>query len=600
MVIGLIQDGIAQLLTQVGLDEANLKILICALLSFPFSWIFKRLPDNRYTLKHVYNISIATFYVFGILNIKDGIGSLLFSALGCYFITRYVKSSKMPWINFMFLMIHLLSKHIEMQFFNKYDAKRIDITGAQMVLVMKLSAFGWSIYDGQQSADSLTEYNKSRQIKSHPNLLPYLGYVFFYASFLTGPAFDYADYDKFIHGTLFDDVPDAKRPGKRKRKIPRSGKQAAYKTFQGFAWAIVFVNSSRWINVDYMLSEAMVQDRGFIYRIFYFWVLGFTYRLKYYTIWSIAEGACILSGIGYNGYDEKTGEFKWNRVQNIDPWAFETGQNIHICLEAWNMNTNKWLKNYVYLRVAKTGKKPGFKSSLFTFATSAAWHGTRPGYYLTFISGAFLQSCGKVFRRNFRPIFLQADGKTPKSNKFIYDIVCYLVTQLALGQAVQPFVLLDLGTSLYAWAICYYFVHIGIAVSLFLFKGPYARQVIKFCQSYQDCAKAQKKTIPPAQSPAVKLTNEESKIVESTIKKLDTYGDSNFDYSTLGLPAIDILENVDKDDVDDELMHFKATWNSFKARALVEDVEETFRNFTQEVQEIYQANVAPHNTKKTA
>ena len=39
----------------------------------------------------------------------------------------------------------------------------------------------------------------------------------FYASLLTGPAFDYADYDKFIHGTLFDDVPQDKDPEKQKK-----------------------------------------------------------------------------------------------------------------------------------------------------------------------------------------------------------------------------------------------------------------------------------------------------------------------------------------------------------------------------------------------
>ena len=34
------------------------------------------------------------------------------------------------------------------------------------------------------------------------------------------------------------------------------------------------------------------------------------------------------------------------------------------------MNTNRWLKNYVYLRVTPKGKKPGFRSSMSTFGTS--------------------------------------------------------------------------------------------------------------------------------------------------------------------------------------------------------------------------------------
>jgi lysophospholipid acyltransferase len=116
--------------------------------------------------------------------------------------------------------------------------------------------------------------------------------------------------------------------------------------------------------------------------------------LKYYGIWKMAEGACILSGIGFNGY-KSDGSLRWDRVTNVSPWTLETSQNNKELLEAWNQNTNKWLRNYLYLRVAARGKKPGFKSSMATFGTSALWHGFFPGYYLTFISAGFVQTCGK-------------------------------------------------------------------------------------------------------------------------------------------------------------------------------------------------------------
>lgn len=586
MVVAVVQDALSQLLTIVGLDEANLKVLVCTLLSFPFSWIFKRLPDHRYSLKNVYNILVSAFYVFVILDVHSGVVQLLISALGCYFITRYVRSPVMPWINFLFLMGHLFYEHIHMQFFNVYDSTQIDLTGAQMVMVMKLSAFGWNVHDGKQPEESLTEYNKLRRIKQHPNLLPFFGYVFFYASLLTGPAFDYVDYDHFIHGRLFEDVPDDKRPGKRKRRIPRSGKQSLMKTLEGFFWAFCFANIGRFVTVEYLLTKSFVQDHGFLYRIFYSWVLLFSYRLKYYAVWSIAEGACILSGIGYNGYDQKTGKFKWNRVQNIDAVAFETGQNVHACLEAWNMNTNKWLKHYIYLRVAKSSKKPGFKSTLFTFAASAAWHGTRPGYYLTFVSGALMQSCGKIYRRNFRPIFMQADGKTPKSTKIVYDVICYFVTQLTFGQATQPFVILDFKQSLYAWSTCYYFIHIGMIVTLFLFKGPFAKPVIKTCKSFQASAKVAPNTT------SSKFNEQEAGIVKSTAlkTKMDTEN-VYFTYATLGLPSIDMLESVDKEDVDDQVKQLRKAWLTFKARSVMQNVEDTFHNFTEEVQDIYASSI---------
>ena len=156
----MIQEQINRLLEVVGLDSCNLKILICALLLFPFLFIFKRLPDKNYTLKNVYNIAVSVFYLFGICDLGLGIYTLLFSSVGCYFITRYVRSPAMPWINFLFLMGHLAVHHFHNQFFNVYDPTVIDITGAQMVLVMKLSAFGWNVYDGRVINADLWPYAK--------------------------------------------------------------------------------------------------------------------------------------------------------------------------------------------------------------------------------------------------------------------------------------------------------------------------------------------------------------------------------------------------------------------------------------------------------
>jgi lysophospholipid acyltransferase len=40
--------------------------------------------------------------------------------------------------------------------------------------------------------------------------------------------------------------------------------------------------------------------------------------MKYYFGWSLAEGACILAGIGYNGVD-KNGTKKWYDTINHQP-----------------------------------------------------------------------------------------------------------------------------------------------------------------------------------------------------------------------------------------------------------------------------------------
>jgi lysophospholipid acyltransferase len=109
----------------------------------------------------------------------------------------------------------------------------------------------------------------------------------------------------------------------------------------------------------------------------------------------MAEGACILSGLGYNGFDPKTGKVFWDRLENVNPWSLETAQNTRGYIDSWNKNTNHWLRNYIYLRVTPKGKKPGFRASMATFVTSALWHGFYPGYYLTFVMGSLVQTVAK-------------------------------------------------------------------------------------------------------------------------------------------------------------------------------------------------------------
>lgn len=187
----------------------------------------------------------------------------------------------------------------------------------------------------------------------------------------------------------------AKRPRThKKRKIPRSGTPAAWKAAAGLLWIFLFLKFSGWYTTELMVGEGLLRY-GFLRRVWMLHMFGFTARLKYYGVWALTEGACILSGLGYKGIDPKTGSVKWNRLQNVNPWGLETAQNSRGYLENWNINTNHWLRNYMYLRVTPKGKKPGFRASMATFVTSAFWHGFYPGYYLAFVLASFLQTIAK-------------------------------------------------------------------------------------------------------------------------------------------------------------------------------------------------------------
>jgi lysophospholipid acyltransferase len=479
-----VADKIAQWSGATGVDEATLKMAICLFASFPLNAILKRFPDKSVFLKNVYIVTISMTYLFVICDLYSGFRTLFISTSFTYLITRYLKSDLMPILNFIFVMGHLALNHLSLQFFQDYESTKIDITGAQMVLVMKLSGFGWNVHDGRQPESELSADQKNRAVKEHPSFLNFMSYAFFYPCLLTGPSCEFNDYQQWLNSEMFSDLPESKRPGKnRKRAIPKSGRVAFYRVCQAIGWLLIWQKSADWVQMSYLFDPNFLLHNIF-YKLWYLYALGFTYRLKYYAAWTISEASCIVCGLGYNGYDKETKTILWNRVQNIDIWGVESAQNIHIVLSAWNQNTNKWLKNYVYLRTVKKGKKPGFRSTLATFLTSAFWHGTRPGYYLSFATGALAQSCNRMYRRHIRPIFLEADEITPIPSKLFYDVICYVVTQVSLAYLVQPFMILDLKQSLYIWGSTYYCVHIGMAITIFAFSGPFKNQVKSFFQQY--------------------------------------------------------------------------------------------------------------------
>lgn len=187
----------------------------------------------------------------------------------------------------------------------------------------------------------------------------------------------------------------AKAPKTRgRRRIPRSGTPAAFKAVTGLIWIFLFLKFNGWYNTQLVLGQRYLQY-SFLRRVWILEMLGVSSRMKYYGVWSLTEGACIMSGLGYKGVNSKTGQVEWNRLQNVNPLGVELAQNSRAYLENWNMNTNHWLRNYMYLRVTPKGKKPGFRASLATFTTSAFWHGFYPGYYLSFVLAAFLQTIAK-------------------------------------------------------------------------------------------------------------------------------------------------------------------------------------------------------------
>lgn len=467
---------------KIGASPDELKLIFSFILSYPLAGLLKRVPDARPAYKNLFIIGVGLFYLIGLFDLWTGIRTLFISSAGTYAISYFLRGSPyMPWVGFVFLMGHMSVNQLIRQFADAPSV--VDITGAQMVLVMKLSAFCWNVADGLLPDEQLDDFQRDRVLRELPGLLDYTGYVLFFPSLLAGPAFDYAEYRRWLDCSMFD-IPAAvdptkKPPTRRKRKIPRSATPALWKLASGLFWIVAFLQLSNYYWPQVLLERSYVTHYGFLRRVLIMHMVGFTARTKYYGVWSMAEGACILAGLGYNGVDPTTGKVSWNRAQNINPWAVETAQSSRDYLSGWNMKTNSWLRNYIYLRVTPRGKKPGFRASMATFVTSAFWHGFYPGYYFTFMLGSLVQTVAKNCRRHIRPFFLHPATQAPLPTKRYYDIASWLATQLTFSFVVTPFVLLSASDSLSAWFAVYLYGIVAVGGCMAAFSAPPVKAALR-------------------------------------------------------------------------------------------------------------------------
>ncbi|KAK7695571.1 hypothetical protein QCA50_000207 [Cerrena zonata] len=465
--------------TGASLDQ--IKLISCLLVSYPLGSIFIRIPQERHDLKHLFNIGISLFYLVAMLDLWGGSLQLIGSALGTYFLSASIKSSNMPWIVFVFVMGHLTYNHVIRAIYG-LSYETFEVTGPQMVLTMKLTTYAWNVWDGRRPVDELDKWQKEKRIVQTPSILEFLGYVFYFPGMLVGPYLEFADYMNLIEGTVFKSLLKAdEQKGKApaRRLIPKGRKRVAYRRgLLGLVCLGIFVVFGGTHTFAAAVTEKFAK-MGLIQRIVFFQFYGCIERTKYYAIWTLTEGASIITGLGFTGYGP-SGETRWDGAANVKILSIEFPDNIKVLLDSWNMKTNVWLRECVYKRVTPKGQKPGFRSSIITFATSAFWHGVDGGYYLAFITGAFAQTVGRLCRSNIRPLFLPANyvsvrGAPPPPQtaiKRFYDFIGIICSVMMMNYMAGPFMLLTVKNSLRVWGLLGWYGHFMVfGTMLFFYSG---------------------------------------------------------------------------------------------------------------------------------
>jgi len=160
-------------------------------------------------------------------------------------------------------------------------------------------------------------------------------------------------------------------------------------------------------------------------------------RFGYHFTFCLSEGANILNGFGFNGYDEKK-QMKWDRLASVNLIGVEFAQSPFEISQNWNMTAGHWLKYYVYLRLDAPTSKPTTSSATITNLVSALWHGFYPGYFIHFLTASLILAISRIIRAKYRDRVIAA-GQMYKS---IYNFLGFFLIKNYMGYSMASFVLL--------------------------------------------------------------------------------------------------------------------------------------------------------------
>ncbi|KAM4579938.1 lysophospholipid acyltransferase 5 isoform 2-T2 [Odontesthes bonariensis] len=348
-----------------GSPEPAVRLILSILIGYPFALVYRRfLFYKPATVIHLFHalsgLALAAF----------NFGSQLYHSALCIFVQFLMlrlmgRTVTSVLSSFTFQMLYLLAGY----YYTATEEYDIKWTMPHCVLSLKLIGLAFDYYDGGKEPPQLSSEQKKSALPSVPSLLEVYGFSYFYGGFLVGPQFTLRSYQKLVAGELTD------FPGK-----PPNSIIPALKRFSlGFLCLAIYAIFSHSYSDTYYLTDEY-EAQPFWYRCVFVLLWGKVILYKYVSCWVIAEGVCILTGLGYNGVVD--GKHQWDACANMKVWVFETTPLFSGTISSFNINTNAWAARHVFKRLKFLGNKTLSHVTTLMFLT--IWHGLHSGYFLCF------------------------------------------------------------------------------------------------------------------------------------------------------------------------------------------------------------------------
>jgi len=444
----------ALLADTLGGSEAGLKLILGQLAGYPVLLFYRKLLSDKDTkLQHIYFALTGLFLGHWVIGpgVTHGIYAILFN----YLLLVIAGGTYLSVVlSFTFNISYLLIGYT----FTASEEYDISWTMPQCVLCLRLIGLTVDVYDGIQAKQHKIILSKEQEkncLTETPSIIEMLSHSFFIGGYFVGPQFTMKKFRAFASPNYHQTLPTSpSRFGFRRLLI-------------GVAYLSGHVIGSQfypedWPDTDgYAVTPYPAKLIGLM-----FWVK--IILAKYVSIWLMAEGVCVVSGLSYVGQNSD-GSTDWTGCRNVKLRRLETATQFGHYIEAFNINTNGWAAHYVYKRLKFLNNK--VISQVVTLVFLAIWHGWYVGYYLTFVNEFIVMK----FEAEFSKIWSQSKKVEKWSQHPSYvtltSIFGWLYVHFFLPHCFLPFPLKTL-TKIFSAYSSLYVIHLIFFLSWPLWSTP--------------------------------------------------------------------------------------------------------------------------------
>lgn len=314
--------------------------------------------------------------------VGDGVTHSLYTILFTYLVLLCLGGSiAAVSVTFVLNMTYLLAGYWYMAL-EEYD---ISWTMPQCVLCLRLIALSWDLYDGERQRINPASLSKDQQktaLSSSPNILEMLSHSFFIGGYFVGPQFSLAKYRQFVSPQYQSSLPASPVPF----GLKRLGVSICYMT--------AHVVGSMFLPDQWPATESFAATPLAV-KLLLLPVWAKLILAKYLSMWLMAEGVCAVAGLSYLPSPDPDAAPDWTGCANVKLRRLESAQKFGHYIEAFNINTNAWVMNYVYKRLKFMNNR--YVSQLSALVFLAVWHGWHSGYYVTFFNEFIVINFEKEF-----------------------------------------------------------------------------------------------------------------------------------------------------------------------------------------------------------